>query len=191
VKDPFWATDADGRGLLLFCTHPYNWSSSNTGYLPEKEDGFGPPVYRFFERGSTWDVAISRGTCVLPLPKVGRLAEGPDLSVMFYDGGESLRKLDEHRQANKRPRGYSCEELGGAALLLGGDPARSYRLSRLAPMFVSPWGTGSSRYVDVLVTEDGYYATWEQSQDDGSQPLVMNYVSASDAAALLSGTGRS
>ena len=45
--------------------------------------------------------------------------------------------------------------------------------------------------VDVLVTEDGYYATWEQSQDDGSQPLVMNYVSASDAAALLSGTGRS
>lgn len=186
VKDPFWTKDATGRGLLMFCTHPYNWSSSNTGYLPETPEGFGEPVYRFFERGSTWDVAITRGTCVLPLPKIGLLSDAPDLSVMFYDGGECLRKLDEHRQANKRPRGYSCEELGGAALLVDGDPAKAYRLSRLRPLFVSPWGTGSSRYVDVLMTADGYYATWEQSQEDGSQPLVMNFLSHEDTTRFLS-----
>jgi hypothetical protein len=83
------------------------------------------------------------------------------------------------------PPGYSCEELGGAALLVDGDPLQSRRLSRLAPLFVSPWGTGASRYVDVLATEEGFYATWEQSQDDGSQLLVMNFVSRKVAARLL------
>ena len=53
------------------------------------------------------------------------------------------------------------------------------------PLFVSPHGTGCSRYVDVLQTADGFYATWEQSQPDRSQPLVMNRLSREEAEAIL------
>jgi hypothetical protein len=53
-------------------------------------------------------------------------------------------------------------------------------------MFVSPEGTGSNRYVDVLETEEGFYATWEQSHADQSQPLMMNFLSREQARALLS-----
>jgi hypothetical protein len=44
---------------------------------------------------------------------------------------------------------------------------------------------GTSRYVDVLTTAEGYYVTWQQSQPDRSQPLVMNFLSHTDAKALL------
>ena len=98
------------------------------------------------------------------------------MSLLFYDGGECVRNHDEHKHAVTRPRGYSCEELGGLAYVTGGDFSRVERLSEFRPLFVSPHGTGCSRYVDVLETDDGYYATWQQSQPDGSQPLVMNFV---------------
>ena len=50
------------------------------------------------------------------------------------------------------------------------------RISKNAPAFISPWGTGCSRYVDVLDAGDDYYVTWQQSQQDLSQPLVLNKV---------------
>ena len=95
---------------------------------------------------------------------------------MFYDGGESLRNLDEHATAVKRPRGYSCEEIGGVAYVVDGAWREIARLSKHEPWFLSPQGTGCSRYVDVHVSHDGYYATWQQSQADLSQPLVLNFV---------------
>ena len=52
-------------------------------------------------------------------------------------------------------------------------------------MFVSRWGTGCSRYVDVLATAEGLHATWQQSQSDGSQPLVMHSLSCSEVEELL------
>ena len=55
-----------------------------------------------------------------------------------------------------------------------------------APLLVSPYGTGCSRYVDVLETETHYVATWQQAQADGSQPLVMNTVAKSEIEAILS-----
>jgi hypothetical protein len=86
----------------------------------------------------------------------------------------------------KRPRGYSCEEIGGAAWIQNGDLASVERLSKHAPLFISPTGTGCSRYVDVLQTKDGrLIATWQQSQDDYSQPLVMNSLTAEEVEALL------
>lgn len=96
-----------------------------------------------------------------------------------------LRNLDEHERAVKRARGYSCEEIGGVAYFLDGDMSHVYRLSQNKPLFISPFGTGCSRYVDVLVTKDGLYATWQQSQDDHSQPLVLNFVGTDEAAKLL------
>ncbi|NND99838.1 MAG: exo-alpha-sialidase [Pirellulaceae bacterium] len=187
VKDPF-VFDNGRQGWLLFCTHPFCWSSSNTGYVAIRDDGSidTDPCFDFFPRGFTWDVAITRGTSVMPIPKIGPFAD-TDLSLLFYDGGECVRNLDEHDSAVKRPRGYSCEELGGLAVVASDDLHRIERLSENRPMFVSPHGTGCSRYVDVLVTDEGYYATWQQSQADHSQPLVMNFLSTDAVNQILCG----
>lgn len=186
VKDPFVRETAAGDLQLLFCTHPFCWTSSNTGYTVRKAGGdlFSPPVYDFFPRGSTWDVAMTRGTCVLDVPRIGAFADRA-VSLVFYDGGECVRNLDEHAAAVKRPRGYSCEELGGAGYFLDGRLDRIHRLSKYAPLFVSPHGTGCSRYVDVLSTESGMIATWQQSQPDESQPLVMNFLPQDEITSIL------
>ena len=180
VKDPFLHR-AGGRNFLLFCSHPFSWSSSNTGFVELDPAGrvIGEPCFDFFPRGFAWDVAMTRGTAVVPFS-----ARGESVNLIFYDGGECLRNLDEHSAAVKRPRGYSCEELGGLAYFHGDEPSPPRRVSVSTPLFLSPHGTGCSRYVDVLETADGFYATWQQSQPDGSQPLVMNFVSSEQVAAL-------
>jgi hypothetical protein len=53
------------------------------------------------------------------------------------------------------------------------------------PRSSAPYGTGCSRYVDVLSTHGGYFATWQQSQPEGSQPLVLNFLPHQEAARLL------
>ena len=186
VKDPFLYRQPDGRQMLLFCSHPYCWTSSNSGYalLDDGQVAAGSVVYDFFPRGTTWDVAIARATCMCDVPPVGRF-RGRGVSLLFYDGGESIRNLDEHASAVSRPRGYSCEEIGGAAYVVDGEFGRVHRLSRHRPLFVSPWGTGCSRYVDVLATDAGMMATWQQSQDDRSQPLVRNFVPQAEVEGLL------
>lgn len=180
LKDPFIA-ELHGKTALMFCSHPFSWSSSNTGYAVRDSEGsdFESPVFDFFSRGAVWDVAMTRGTCVVNAPGDSGAA------LMFYDGGECLRNHDEHSAAVKRPRGYSCEELGGVAWLQNGRLESARRLSKYQPWFVSPHGTGCSRYVDVCETQAGYYATWQQSQPDLSQPLVLNFVSRVDAEAIF------
>ncbi|MGL4676575.1 MAG: exo-alpha-sialidase [Brevinema sp.] len=187
VKDPFYYTAKNGDEYLMFCTHPFNWTSSNTGYMKRKNDNleFETPVWEFFRRGYTWDVAITRGTYITDLPKVG-VFEGKDIRLLFYDGGECVRNLDEHVNSVKRPRGYSCEELGGLAYTENGDLHNFTRISVDAPLFVSPYGTSCSRYVTTLTTKDGMYAIWQQSQEDLSQPLVINFLGNEEIKQLLS-----
>jgi hypothetical protein len=193
IKDPFLYERASDGLNLMFCSHPFSWSSSNTGFRTASADtasdvtttsDFGDTKYDFFPRGTTWDVAMTRGTCVVDVPKVGALAN-VDASLFFYDGGESLRDLDEHSTAVKRPRGYSCEELGGVAYIQNGSFDHIERLSKYRPQFISPYGTGCSRYVDVVSTKAGLVATWQQSQEDFSQPLVMNVLSHQEVAEIL------
>lgn len=186
VKDPFfWPTLRGDR--LGYCSHPFGWTSSNTGVadLPAPSQRVTNPQHGVFRRGTTWDVAMTRGTCVLPVPSVGRFADVPH-RILFYCGGECLRPLDEHTESVRRPRGYSCEELGGAAFYVKDDIASAQRLSDVLPMFISPYGTGCSRYVDVLAAPEGFYATWQQSQPDLSQPQVLNFVPRSEAEDVLS-----
>ena len=92
----------------------------------------------------------------------------------------------ESEKAKKRPRGYSCEEIGGALFGWDEDFPEMERLSCLEPLFLSPHGTGSSRYVDVIQTADGLLATWQQSQPDTSQPLVGHAVPLDEVQKLLS-----
>ena len=187
VKDPFVCGSSENDDFVLgFCTHPFCWTSSNAGYAVRRHGNtqFDEPEFDFFPRGFTWDVAMTRGTCVMDVPRVGAFRERR-VSLVFYDGGECVRRHDEHSAATSRPRGYSCEELGGVGYFLDGDLARIERLSLHRPMFISPHGTGCSRYVDVLASRDGFHATWQQSQSDGSQPLVMNFVERDVARELL------
>jgi hypothetical protein len=186
VKDPVVFDSAAGDTLLYFCTHPFNWSSANSALAVRKrgQSLFSEPDFHFFPRGFTWDVAISRitGLCRLPLVDAPLPAGG---ILVFYDGGESLRQYEEHTKAVKRPRGYSCEELGGLGLTTKEDFHSIERLSVELPFFVSPHGTGCSRYVSLLETDEGYYATWQQSQPDRSQPLVMSFLPREDALRAL------
>ena len=179
VKDPVVFPGSGGSTVMVFCTHPYSWTSSNSAICvrPAGEQNFGALDYTFFPRGTTWDVAVSRTTGVLPVPTVGLFSKDPQYYLVFYDGAECVRQLEENPLGICRPRGYSCEEIGGLAVGLGSEIDGLERLSPFQPLFVSPFGTGSSRYVDVLATEKGLYSIWQQSQPDRSQPLVMNFIS--------------
>ena len=59
------------------------------------------------------------------------------------------------------------------------------RLSIDFPLFVSPNGTGCSRYVSTLFTRGGIMASWQQSQPDLSQPLVGNFLDAKNYKEIL------
>ena len=113
----------------------------------------------------------------MQIPKVGILADSPSAFVYFYDGAECLRSLDENPAAAKRPRGYSCEEIGGIGFACEEDFPEIISFSEDFPAFISPHGTGCSRYVSTLQTNEGILATWQQSQKDESQPLVANFLS--------------
>jgi hypothetical protein len=178
IKDPVVYNNPQGNSVLIFCSHPYSWSSDNSGYATRSsnEQKFTIQEWEMVSRGATWDVAVTRITSRLAIPRTGIFADTEPISVYFYDGAECMRSHPENIHAPKRPRGYSCEELGGA--FIGWDKLFPdlVRLSELEPMFTSPWGTGSSRYVDCLVTQEGILAVWQQSQTDGSQPLVRNFL---------------
>ncbi len=195
VKDPVVHRSAAGDTVLFFCTHPFSWTSSNSAYCVrpagmETEDAnsakdFDEPRFDFFPRGFTWDVAVSRITDALELP-ADRTGLRGAVTVVFYDGAECIRDHDENPRAVKRPRGYSCEEISGLALYENDDPSTIRRISRNTPLFFSPWGTGSSRYIDTLATERGIIATWQQAQEDGSQPLVIHALTWEEIRDVLS-----
>jgi hypothetical protein len=168
-----------GRTLMLYCTHPFSWTSSNTGLAELQPNG---EVHVLTEallpRGPVWDVAVSRVTARLALPSEGVLSGLPALSLWFYDGAECMH---DH-SGGGRPRGYSCEELGGVAVGCDDDPTQLLRLSVQSPLFVSPHASGCNRYVSVLDDGRRCLVTWQQACADGSQPLVLNRV---DREALL------
>ena len=188
IKDPVPVPHPKSGTALLFCHHPFNWSSSNTG-LAIRESGteeFIRVTDSILPRGTTWDVACTRLTERLPLPRVGILKDLPALSLYFYDGAECLRQLDENPLAIARPRGWSCEEIGGLAVGVDDEFPRIERLSNHFPLFTSTNGTGCSRYVSTAVTNDGILTAWQQSQNDRSQPLVTHFLAMEEVEIILS-----
>ena len=190
VKDPVVFDDPDRGTILLFCSHPFTWSSANTGMAVRVPDGkhFELQTWQLVSRGPAWDVASTRLTARLRIPQVGLFAQDEPCSVYFYDGCECVRELEESEKAEKRPRGYSCEEIGGALFGWDKDFPGFERLSDVEPLFISPHGTGCSRYVDVVETAKGLLATWQQSQPDGSQPLVGHTVPLDEVQRILAGS---
>ncbi len=187
-KDP-WVFDLPNGDLVLgYCTHPFTWSSSCTTLVLRKKgaSAYESITTELLTRGPVWDIAAARITERLAVPKLGVFADGPDLSLYFYDSCESLRQLDENPKAVSRPRGWSCEEIGGIAVGVDTDLTKIQRLSVEAPLFVSPHGTGCSRYVATFADKSGIYAVWQQSQDDLSQPLVGHFLPMDRVEQILS-----
>lgn len=187
-KDP-WVFDLGNGDLALgYCTHPFTWSSSGTGMVLRKAgtNDYRPLTRDMLPRGPVWDIAAARVTERLAVPRVGVFADLPALSIYFYDSCESLRQLDENPAAVSRPRGWSCEEIGGIAIGENAAFPKIESLSVESPLFISPHGTGCSRYVATLTTADGIFATWQQSQTDFRQPLVGHFLPMERVEQILS-----
>ena len=186
LKDPCFFRAGDGSTVLIFCSHPFGWSSSNSAYAirPAGDKCFGDAVHDFFPRGTAWDVAATRVTDVLSLPG-GLFGETRSVNLVFYDGAECMRRLEESPNAVRRPRGYSCEELAGLAYFIGDEFSKPIRLSPFEPLFVSPWGTGCSRYIHACADAFGIHAAWQQGRSSGAQPLVMNSLSWEEVSGIL------
>ncbi|MFV1995402.1 MAG: exo-alpha-sialidase [Verrucomicrobiales bacterium] len=177
-KDPVVTDLPNGDLALIYCTHPFSWSSSGTAAMvrragSEKWEKVSDDMLR---RGPVWDIAAARVTDRLPVPRVGAFAELPPLSIYCYDSCECLRQLDENPAAVARPRGWSCEEIGGIAAGMDSEFPAIESLTVEEPIFLSPHGTGCSRYVATLITGDGIFAAWQQSQTDFCQPLVGHFL---------------
>ncbi len=180
IKDPDVTVGRDGETLLMFCHHGFNWSSSSTGLMRRRNDAWGAPEFNIMPHGLTWDVAVTRATSRLPIPPVGAFASQPPVSLYFYDGAECVR---EH--PSSKPKGYSCEELGGAAYALDAKRPVFVRLSRLEPLFVSRRGTGCHRYVKTYIDSDGVMAMWQMSNEQAAQPLYGRYLPMAKVAEIL------
>lgn len=188
IKDPVATCIKEEQMELIYCNHPFSWSSSNTGLSQSRKNqsSLNKVSDSILPRGNSWDVACSRITERLPIPKIGLFRDLPDLSLYFYDGAECLRALDQNTKAAKRPRGYSCEELGGLAWGWDNEFPKLVPISTEFPLFVSPHATGCSRYVSAVFLKSGdLFATWQQSQPDESQPLVFNKIERSEVNRIL------
>ena len=188
VKDPVVHLAGNGDTVLFFCSHPFSWTSSNSAYCirPAGSREFGDPVFEFFPRGYTWDVAVSRITDVLSIS--GEIFENPEtVQMVFYDGAECIRRHDENTRTVRRPRGYSCEEIAGLAVYGSDRVDEIRRISSINPLFISPWGTGCSRYIHTCSLPEKVIAMWQQSQTSGAQPLVMHALSWDEIRSVVKG----
>jgi len=100
---------------------------------------------------SAWDAYAARLGCLLPTEH-GWFG--------YYDGGASVSQNYEEQT------GF-CHSF---------DMRQFHRLTPSAPSLVSPAGSGSLRYVDVVVFDDAYWFYYEYARTDGSHELRMNRV---------------
>jgi hypothetical protein len=129
VKDPVVYGELDGRTHLLYCSHPYCWSSANTGLAVRDPgaEGFRVVTRQLVPRGPAWDVAGTRVTCRLRVPRLGRFAGLPPVSLVFYDGLECVR-------TSRANAAYSVP---------GATPAKNWGVSWPVPTMSSPTSSGS------------------------------------------------
>jgi len=91
VKDPV-VFDLDGQPAMLFCSHPFSWTSSNTGHAERlgRTPRWEVLDWSVLPRGPVWDVAVTRVTSRLALPRA-RVLGGAAVSLYFYDGAAAVR----------------------------------------------------------------------------------------------------
>lgn len=151
VKDPY--VILVGRLYFMYISyHPIRWQSSNTG-LALSGDGV-EFVWQgdVFAHGKGWDTGVAR---------ISSIVHVPPMFYAFYDGAENMKA--------------SCEE--NASLAISFDLRRFERVSESGPLFRSPHGAGSLRYVDALKLGDEMLYYYEWTRPDGAHELRMNRVS--------------
>ena len=185
LKDPV-VFNKNGDTYMIFCQHPFCWSTSFSGLAVRRKGKkkFEIIARDILPRGYTWDVAVTRITERVPVPKIGKFKNLPDISLYFYDGAECIKEHPSSKKV-KIPKGYSCEEIGGLAYGFDDEFPTIYKLSKYFPLFYSPEGTGCSRYVSVLYDEGEMVAIWQKSSSDFSQPLVMNKLTEKEIREIL------
>ena len=99
-----------------------------------------------------WDAYAGRLGCVLYMPPVFNV---------FYDGGARVEE--------------NYEEKTGLAISF--DLMHYHRITDKGPILVSPYASGSLRYMDVVKFEDTLYYYYEYARANGSHELRMNKVS--------------
>ncbi len=185
IKDPA-VFDINGQNYMLYCKHPFSWTCSYTGLAQLSSEGIPKTVKEdVLPRGYTWDIAVSRLTGRLPVPKIGIFTGMPPVSVYFYDGAECVREHPQSEKGVRRPRGYSCEEIGGLAWGFDEKFPEIFRLSKNFPLFWSGEGTGCNRYVSALWDGESLSAIWQKSMADFSQPLVFNSLNKKEIEEIL------
>ncbi|MGB9677836.1 MAG: exo-alpha-sialidase, partial [Candidatus Ratteibacteria bacterium] len=184
VKDPV-VFDLSNKVYMIFCQHSFCWSCSYSGLAVKQSNEFKIISNDILPKGYSWDIAVRRITERLPVPKIGIFKDLPDISLYFYDGAECLREHQQSEKGVKRPRGYSCEEIGGLAYGFDSYFPEIYRLSLYFPLFVSPYGTGCNRYVSAFWDGEKIYAIWQRSISDFSQPLFINIVDVEEIERIL------
>ncbi len=99
-----------------------------------------------------WDSYCRRLGALTPMPSGGYLA--------FYDGGRSVEE--------------NYEEKTGIAMTF--DLQNYLPVSIEGPALVSPYGSGSLRYIDVLSVGHELFYYYELAREDGSHELRVNVV---------------
>jgi len=99
--------------------------------------------------GQGWDSDTTRTTCLL---------WNSNYCIMFYDGKSSVEE--------------NYEEKCGYAISF--DYAHWRRVTKKRPVLISPWGSGSLRYLDVIVVDQHTYFYYEICRPDGSHELRVN-----------------
>jgi hypothetical protein len=135
AKDPVGYIGDDGSTYVIYCQSPFCWSSTYSGCLVRKpgQKNFDLISDYIMQNGHNWDVAVTRITERLPVPKVGAFADIPSLSLYFYDGAECVNPHDQSEKGVKRVRGYSCEEISGLAYEFDDEFPILHRLSEYFP----------------------------------------------------------
>ncbi len=110
----------------------------------------------------SWDDYCRRTGALVPLESGGYLA--------FYDGSASVEE--------------NYEEKTGLAMTF--DLKNYYSLSPDAPGIISPYGTGSLRYIDVLPVGHELFYYFEMAQPGGGHDLRVSVVERDNIAMLNS-----
>jgi hypothetical protein len=105
----------------------------------------------FPPRAGGWDAYAARLGCLVPT------AQG---WLGYYDGAAAVEGNYEER----------------TGLVQSWDLRHFHRLSTQGPMLVSPWGSGSLRYLDAVVFDDEIYFYYEMCRPDGAHELRLNRV---------------
>lgn len=156
VKDPVVAWSA-GRWHMWICCHPTGEPETDQAYTAYATSDNGLEWswhgLALTGRPGSWDERLARITSVL-------LRDGTPLA--YYDGRATAAENYEERTG-----------------IAAGSAPGSFQPTGDGPRAVSPYGSGSLRYLSVVQLPDGGHRLYyEASREDGAHDLHAEYVAA-------------